>query len=72
MTTLTDPSRKTLKTRYLTPTYRPVGKYAYALTNSKGNRYRVRLRVNGTKYDEYFTNKVAAMKFKKLILSFKK
>lgn len=41
-------------------TYTVVGKNIYQI----GNKYRVRVSVHGTKYDEYFTNKAKAIKFR--------
>ena len=66
-------SRKTTMTTnqnagYKTPTYRPIGDNMYALTNTKGNRYRVRMTINGVRYDEYFTNKTVAMNYRKELL----
>jgi hypothetical protein len=69
-------SRKTNKSintnaGYKTPSYRPLGNNMYALTNSKGNRYRVRMTINGVKYDEYFTNKSVAMNYRKDLIKTK-
>ena len=53
-------------TNYKTPTYKPLTKGVYQLTNKKGrNKYRVRASINGVKYDEYFTNKTKALQFRK-------
>jgi hypothetical protein len=67
MTNKTKSSRKTnnRKKGYLTPTYRPIGKHIYMTSNPRGNRYRVRMSINGVKYDEYFTNKSMALKYRK-------
>lgn len=69
-------SRKTIKSTnqnagYKTPTYRPIGNHIYAFTNNKGNRYRVRMTINGTKYDEYFTNKTVALMYRKELMKTK-
>lgn len=41
-------------------TYTVVGKNIYQV----GKQYRVRVSINGTRYDEYFTNKTKAVKFR--------
>ena len=69
-------SRMTTKTinqnaGYKTPAYRPIGNNIYALTNSMGNRYRVRMTINNVKYDEYFTNKSLAIKYRKDLIKTK-
>lgn len=74
MSNRTKSSRKTNNKNlgYLTPSYKPVGKHIYMITTSKGNRYRVRMSINGTKYDEYFTNKSIALKYRKELYSSRK
>ena len=44
--------------------YTSLGRNIYQVTTGSGNRYRVRATVNGTRYDEYFTNKTKALKFR--------
>lgn len=45
--------------------YTNLGNNIYQVTTGVGNRYRVRVSINGTRYDEYFTSKTKAMKFRK-------
>jgi hypothetical protein len=45
-------------------TYTNLGNNIYQVSNSNGNRYRVRVSVRGTQYDQYFTNKAKALKFR--------
>lgn len=47
--------------------YTNLGNNIYQVTNSNGNRYRVRVSIKGTQYDEYFTNKAKAIKFRNQI-----
>ena len=44
--------------------YTNLGNNIYQVTNSNGNRYRVRCSISGTRYDQYFTNKSKALKFR--------
>jgi len=44
--------------------YTPIGHHIYKL----GRKYRVRASIFGQKYDEYFTNKAKAVKFRNQIL----
>ncbi len=44
--------------------YTNLGNNIYQVTNSNGNRYRVRCSISGTRYDQYFTNKAKALKFR--------
>jgi hypothetical protein len=48
--------------------YTNLGNNIYQVTNSNGNRYRVRASVNGTQHDQYFTNKAKAVKFRNQLL----
>jgi hypothetical protein len=48
--------------------YTNLGNNIYQVTNSNGNRYRVRVSIKGTQYDEYFTNKAKAIKFRNQLL----
>jgi hypothetical protein len=48
--------------------YTNLGNNIYQVTNSNGNRYRVRVSIQGTQYDQYFTNKSKAMKFRNELL----
>lgn len=52
--------------------YTNLGNNIYQVTNSNGNRYRVRVSIQGTQYDQYFTNKAKAMKFRNELLRTKK
>jgi hypothetical protein len=56
-----------MKTNYMN-----LGKNIYQVSTEKGNRYRVRVSINGTRYDEYFTNKTKAMKFRNDLLRSRK
>lgn len=49
-------------------TYENLGNNIYRVTNGNGNRYRVRVSINGTRHDEYFTNKAKAIKFRNGLL----
>lgn len=51
-----------------TQNYMNLGNNIYRITTGNGNRYRVRVSINGTRYDEYFTNKTKAMKFRNDLL----
>ena len=44
--------------------YTNLGNNIYQVTNTNGNRYRVRVSIEGTQYDQYFTNKAKALKFR--------
>ena len=74
MSNRTKSSRKTNNRNVgvLTPSYKPVGKHMYMITTNRGNRYRVRMSINGTKYDEYFTNKSIALNYRKELYSSRK
>lgn len=48
--------------------YTNLGNNIYQVTNSNGNRYRVRVSIKGTQHDEYFTNKAKAIKFRNQLL----
>ena len=48
--------------------YTNLGNNIYQVTNSNGNKYRVRVSINGTQYDQYFTNKAKALKFRNELL----
>ncbi len=48
--------------------YTNLGNNIYQVTNNSGNRYRVRVSIKGTSYDEYFTNKAKAIKFRNQLL----
>ena len=48
--------------------YTNLGNNIYQVSNSNGNRYRVRVSINGTQYDQYFTNKAKALKFRNELL----
>ena len=45
------------RTTTSTYNYTNLGNNIYQVTNGQGNRYRVRVSIKGTAYDEYFTNK---------------
>ena len=57
-------SRKTGTTN----TYTSLGNNVYQVSNSNGNRYRVRVSIKGERYDEYFTNKAKALKYRNQLL----
>ena len=44
--------------------YTNLGNNIYQVTNSNGNRYRVRCSISGTRHDQYFTNKAKAVKWR--------
>jgi len=48
--------------------YTNLGNNIYQVTNGSGNRYRVRVSIKWTAYDEYFTNKAKAIKFRNQLL----
>ena len=48
--------------------YTSLGNNIYQTTNSNGNRYRVRVSIQGTQYDQYFTNKAKALKYRNELL----
>ena len=48
--------------------YTNLGNNIYQVTNGNGNRYRVRVSIQGTQYDQYFTNKAKALKFRNQLL----
>lgn len=52
--------------------YTNLGNNIYQVSNGSGNRYRVRVSVNGTQYDQYFTNKTKALKFRNDLLKQRK
>jgi hypothetical protein len=51
-----------------TYSYTNLGNNIYQVTNGQGNRYRVRVSIKGTQYDQYFTNKAKALKFRNQLL----
>jgi hypothetical protein len=51
-----------------TYSYTNLGNNIYQVTNGQGNRYRVRVSIKGTQYDQYFTNKSKALKFRNQLL----
>jgi hypothetical protein len=57
-----------MTTQTKTPGYTSLGRNIYQITTGSGNRYRVRVSVNGRQYDEYFTNKTKALKFRNELL----
>ena len=66
----TKSTNKSVSNNYKTPTYRRITDHVYAVSDSKGrNRYRVRMSINNVKYDEYFTNKSVALKYRKDLLN---
>jgi hypothetical protein len=56
------------RTTTSTYSYTNLGNNIYQVTNGQGNRYRVRVSIKGTAYDEYFTNKAKAIKFRNQLL----
>lgn len=59
---------KTMVTKTTTSGYSSLGKNMYQISTAVGNRYRVRVSVNGTQYDQYFTSKTKATKFRNDLL----
>jgi len=53
--------RKTTNSGY---SYTNLGNNIYQVSTTNGNRYRVRCSISGTRYDQYFTNKAKALKFR--------
>ena len=56
------------RTTTSTYSYTNLGNNIYQVTNGQGNRYRVRVSIKGTAYDEYFTNQAKAIKFRNQLL----
>ena len=56
------------RTTTSTYSYTNLGNNIYQVTNGQGNRYRVRVSIKGTAYDEYVTNKAKAIKFRNQLL----